>query len=66
MKKIEITGCEDCPMCDMNDMSSGYNCRMKKSGENHIKENKFYQPVTPDWCPINSNDVVFTMKKDKK
>lgn len=68
MRKIEVTGCSDCPMCDMNDMSSGFNCRMRRHGleENSIKEDKNYQAITPEWCPIKSDDIVFVMKRDDK
>jgi len=54
-----ISGCSECPMCDMNDMCSGYSCRLKKHPDNFIKESKKFQPITPKWCPIKQNDVLF-------
>ena len=54
-----ISGCSDCPMCDMNDMCSGYSCRLKEHPDNFIKESKKFQPITPKWCPIKQNDVLF-------
>ena len=54
-----IYGCSDCPMCDMNDMCSGYSCRLKEHPDNFIKESKNFQPITPKWCPIKQNDVLF-------
>jgi len=47
-----ITGCSDCPFCQMNDMDSGYSCNIKEYPKNYIEESKKYQPITPDWCPI--------------
>ena len=54
-----ISGCSDCPMCDMNDMCSGYSCRLKEHPDNFIKESKKFQPITPKWCPIKQSDVLF-------
>jgi len=54
-----ISGCSDCPMCDMNDMCSGYSCRLKEHPDNFIEESKKFQPITPKWCPIKQSDVLF-------
>jgi hypothetical protein len=54
-----ITGCSDCPTCDMNDMSSGYSCRLKEYPDNFIKQSERWQPVTPDWCPLKQGSVLF-------
>lgn len=64
-KTIEISGCEDCPMCDMNDMCSGYSCRMVKypENDNYIKEDsKKHIAITPSWCPLKQNDITFKFK----
>jgi hypothetical protein len=57
-----ILGCKECPMCDMNDMCSGYSCRLKYYPDNLIKESKKFQPITPNWCPIKQNDILFKYK----
>lgn len=58
-KTIIISGCKDCPLCDMNDMSSGYSCKLPGSPDKTIKESDKYYPVTPEWCPIKKNDIIF-------
>lgn len=63
-KIFEISGCKDCPMCDENDMCSGYTCRMVEYPNNYIKqERKKYIPETPEWCPIKKSDITFKFKK---
>ncbi|MEK6829022.1 MAG: hypothetical protein AABY15_02765 [Nanoarchaeota archaeon] len=66
-KERIITGCSDCPMCDMNDMASGYSCRLRDSSEtSYIKEDlKKWQPVTPDWCPIKEQPILLTFNTEK-
>lgn len=54
-----ISGCKDCPLCDMNDMSSGYSCRLKQFPDNYIEESDDCRPITPEWCPIKENDIIF-------
>ena len=73
MNTIEIKGCSNCPMCDANDMASGYSCQLYRRmgdndmipnynyNDNHIKENKRFQPETPNWCPIQGEGV--TLKR---
>ena len=64
-KIITISGCIDCPMCDMNDMSSGYSCKMIEypNNDSYIKEdNKKHIPITPKWCPIKQSDITFKFK----
>lgn len=63
MEEVIISGCIDCPMCDMNEMCSGYSCRLKSPGENFIKETKSYNPITPKWCPIKLNNITFKYKR---
>lgn len=61
-KEIIIPGCMECPMCIMNDMSSGYSCRLKSCPDNFIKESKRFNPITPKWCPIKQNNIIFKYK----
>ena len=63
-KELIITGCHDCPMCDMNDMCSGYSCRMIKGikEDKHIEDSKQFQPITPKWCPIKKQSIIFKFK----
>lgn len=58
-----ISGCVGCPFCQMNDMSYGYQCQLKKDMGNVIKESKIYQPITPKWCPLKNEDILFKFKK---
>lgn len=66
-KTIEISGCKDCPMCNENDMSSGYSCRIAQYPNDYIKQaNGKYIPETPEWCPLKQSDITFKFKKIKK
>lgn len=58
----EITGCVDCPFCDENDMGIGYSCRIKVF-DNHIKETKKFQKITPEWCPIKEQPLIIRYGK---
>ncbi len=61
---IEITGCETCPCCDALDMSSGYKCKLVDEQEfGYIKENKWFMPDTPNWCPLKLSDITLSLKK---
>lgn len=57
-KEIKISGCNDCPFCNMNDMASGFNCQIEKRYD--IEESEQLQPITPSWCPIKKEDVLIT------
>lgn len=63
MKEIIIKGCENCPMCDMNDSCAGYSCQLMPSTDNYIKESKQFRPITPEWCPLKYEDIVFKFEK---
>lgn len=54
-----VTGCNDCPCCDMLDMSSGYACRLVDSQVyGYIKERKDYSgAITPKWCPLKADSL---------
>ncbi len=61
-----ITGCGDCPMCDWNDMGEGYTCKfidMFSEQEKRIKESNMFQPITPEWCPLKTKDVLFKFQQ---
>ena len=59
MSKNEITvnGCSDCPFCYEYDMGNGYGCKLE-SDTKTIKQTKFFQPITPNWCPLKNQEVV--------
>jgi hypothetical protein len=57
--QIKMSNSSPDEMGDMNDMCSGYSCRLKEHTDNFIKESKKFQPITPKWCPIKQNDVLF-------
>jgi len=61
MEKI-ISGCNECPLADMNDFCAGATCRLKDKGHKLIKEDNNYQLVTPDWCPLKKDFVLFRIK----
>jgi len=70
MEKI-ITGCWDCPCCDMLDMASGYQCRLKPKDDNGqyltIRESKkTYEPITPRWCPLILGAITFKLQTPTK
>lgn len=50
-------------MCDMNDSCAGYSCQLMPSTDNYIKESKQFRPITPEWCPLKSEDIVFKFEK---
>lgn len=54
MNQKIITGCDDCPCCDMLDMSAGYRCTLVDSNVfGYIPEKKnFNGAITPVWCPL--------------
>lgn len=54
---VQVTGCIDCPMCDMLDMAPGYKCNLFPTDKGYIKQNKFFMPDTPDWCPLIKGSV---------
>lgn len=58
-----IMGCVDCPCCLTNDMGSGYTCKMQGffKEPNQIDESKKYQPITPDWCPLKTQPILFKL-----
>jgi hypothetical protein len=75
MKELEIDGCINCPMCDMNDMCSGYSCQLYrmlnppgyKIGDNFIHEDtKKFIPINPDWCPIQGEGLILKRKYNDK
>ena len=75
MKVLEINGCVNCPMSDMNDMSSGYSCQLYrqmnppgyKIGDNFIHEDpETFQPITPSWCPIKGDGLTLKAKEVDK
>jgi hypothetical protein len=51
-----ITGCDDCPMCDANDICAGYTCNLNIGVI--IKESKKRIPITPKWCPIKKKPLI--------
>lgn len=55
MKEQLVTGCNDCPCCDMNDMSVGYSCNLDKDIQ--IPVDSMYMPVTPSYCPLKEAPV---------
>lgn len=56
---IQVTGCNDCPCCDMMDMANGYLCRLMPHGENEIMEDKkTFMAETPKWCPLMTEEIV--------
>lgn len=66
--KLTITGCFDCPACDMLDMAPGYGCNLKKRDDQgeylYIEESKkTYTPITPEWCPLKKESIILEMRK---
>jgi hypothetical protein len=55
-----ITGCSDCPCCDMNDFCSGYTCKIDK--KERIKEDENGIEITPDWCIIKKGPLTIKYK----
>ena len=49
----------DCKNCIFNyeyDMAIGYGCKLDILNRD-IKQSKKYEPITPDWCPVNNGEV---------
>ena len=63
-----VHGCRDCPMCDMNDMSSGFTCRLnyylQPKRDTFIHEDKYSMPITPDSCPLKTETITISIKGD--
>ncbi len=52
-----INGCNDCPFNYEYDMAIGYGCKVDTE-QRSIKQSNKYQPITPDWCPVNKQEFV--------
>lgn len=55
---IEVKGgCAKCPLYQAFDMAIGGACCADKEIRT-IKENKKFQIITPDWCPLNFEEII--------
>lgn len=61
-KKRTVTGCSDCPFIFSYDIAVGYGCKID-ADDRTIKESKKYQPITPEWCPLKSNNLLIKFEK---
>lgn len=64
-KQIQVTGCNDCPCCDVLDMHVGWGCCLKPKDDHgnylRIESNRLYGPITPDWCPLKEQSITIKM-----
>ena len=59
IETIVVSSCNDCPVCRANDMMSGFSCKLKEYPDNLIREDSNCQAITPKWCPLKTNDIIF-------
>ena len=66
--EVIVTGCNDCPCCDMLDMAPGYRCRLKPKDDaggylTIMESKKTFSPMTPQWCPLINGTTILSLKK---
>lgn len=63
IKKISVKGCFECPFSYENDASPifSFGCFLKKDKE--ITDTFNYQPITPEWCPLEFENFIITKNK---
>lgn len=60
----EVTGCNDCMLCETQDSGRGYCIHPNKSGNPWIKEDKDGEKITPSDCPLFVEPLIISIKKD--
>lgn len=60
----EVTGCLDCPLLYVSEEGQlgPYECHHPEGGSITIKQNRYYNPVTPDDCPLKKESITIYLK----
>lgn len=48
-----------------NDMTGGFSCNFIQHPDNFIREDNMIQPITPDWCPLITKNILLTMNNEE-
>jgi len=58
-----VKGCINCPFSSYTDRRGDF-CKHPLSEEDHFIDGDYnFDPITPDWCPLNEEEI--TIKKQQ-